>query len=264
MWIYFFNSRGYKGDLLMKRRFSFKFACVLCTVILFMTNISATAFAGLDYEIVEVEGEQFVLGGGQCSTFDSVQNQFTDGAEDDSSTEVVYSSYSILSEREKEYYDRIVSTPMGETEFTIEYSPYLTKEEFAAIDFTAVMHAVAFDHPEMFWYNGYSAKYRYKKSTNEIMSVIYTLRPPFIGDTDEPVYAVEDYEKIKFTVAHELMHLLDARHHVMKDRCIHGVTITSGATLWDVAEDHLLLPLCDACISCMNAGKLSVLYRHAP
>lgn len=76
--------------------------------------------------------------------------------------------------------------------------------------------------------------------------------------------SVEDYEKIKFTVAHELMHLLDARHHAMKDRCIHGVTITSGATLWDVAEDHLLLPLCDACISRMNAGKLSVLYRHAP
>ncbi|MBR2876586.1 MAG: hypothetical protein IKC01_05570 [Clostridia bacterium] len=180
----------------MKRRFRFKLACVLCTVILFMTNISATAFAGLDYETVEVEGEQFVLGGGQGSTFDVVQNQFTDGAEDDSSTEVVYSSYSILSEREKEYYDRIVSTPIGETEFTIEYSPYLTKEEFAAIDFRAILYAVSFDHPEIFWYHGYSYKYRYKKSTNEVMSVIYTFMPPYVVNTEEPVYAVEDYEKI--------------------------------------------------------------------
>ena len=196
MWIYFFNSRGYKGDLLMKRRFSFKFACVLCTVILFMTNISATAFAGLDYEIVEVEGEQFVLGGGQCSTFDSVQNQFTDGAENDSSTEVVYSSYSILSEREKEYYDKIVSTPIGETMFTIEYSPYLTKEEFAAIDFRAVLYAVSLDHPEIFWYHGYSYRYKYIKSTRDVVYVEYTMKGPVVTDTSDPVYAVEDYEKI--------------------------------------------------------------------
>jgi len=72
----------------------------------------------------------------------------------------------------------------------------------------------------------------------------------------------EDYGRIKFTVAHELMHLLDARHHRMQERCLHALTEMTDAPLWDFAEDHLLLPLCDSCIARMNACKAAVLYRH--
>ena len=65
------------------------------------------------------------------------------------------SSYSLLNDLEKVYYDRIVSLDVGVLSFTVKYSPNLTKAQFDSINFTKIMNAVCLDHPEIFYVDGY-------------------------------------------------------------------------------------------------------------
>lgn len=200
----------------MKKNYIFKFACVFCVVVLLAVNFQTTVFAGFDYEIVEVEGEQCSLFPGPEEFSDLIQNSHadeTDGTDENNENNennentdeeetleellnVDYSAYSTLSDHEKQYYDKIVSTPIGETVFIIDYTPYLTKEEFEAINFRAIMYAVALDHPEMFWYHGYSYRYKYVKDTREVIYVEYTMNGPVVSGTSDPVYSPSEYSTI--------------------------------------------------------------------
>ena len=74
----------------------------------------------------------------------------------------------------------------------------------------------------------------------------------------------EEYDRIKFTVAHEVTHLLGGQHHVMTEQCIHGFIGLTDAPSWDFTEAHLSLPMCDTCIARIDSCKLAALYRHEP
>ncbi len=163
-----------------------RYLCLMLSIVLVTVSMSVSAFAGEKIVTVEVAGEQCMQYSGQKVTESMNQNYFSNGL--DSLTNVYYSVYSLLSPHEKELYDRIVATPVGTMSFEIEYSPYLTKAEFEAIDFTAIMYAICLDHPEMFWYNGYSYGYSYVKSTGQVVAITYILKSPYIEETSDPVY----------------------------------------------------------------------------
>ena len=67
---------------------------------------------------------------------------------------IACSSYSLLNDLEKVYYDKILSLNVGVLSFKINYSPALPKAQFETIDFTKIMYAICLDHPEIFYYSG--------------------------------------------------------------------------------------------------------------
>ena len=101
---------------------------------------------------------------------------------------IACSSYSLLNDLEKVYYDRIVSLDIGVLSFTVKYSPNLTKAQFDSINFTKIMNAVCLDHPEIFYYNGYSCGKSYYPSTGAVSSVTYTIMPKKHGQTNAQIY----------------------------------------------------------------------------
>ncbi len=167
-----------------------RFFCIVLSIVLVAISMSVSAFAVEKIVTVEVAGEQCMQYSGQKITESTNRNYYSNGLY--SFADVEYSSYSLLSAHEKELYDRIVSTPLGTMSFIIEYSPYLTKTEFEAIDFAAIMYAVCLDHPEIFWYNGYSYGYSYVKSTGAVVSITYILKSPNVQGTTTPVYTESD------------------------------------------------------------------------
>ncbi len=167
-----------------------KLLCILMAIALIVASLSISAIAGNEIVTVEVEGEQCMTYGGQKVSQSNMMNYLTDGT--DVAGQVIYSAYSLLDTREKDFYDRIVSTPPGTMSFEIEYSPYLSSAEFDAIDFTAIMYAVCLDHPEIFWYNGYSYGYSYIKSTGQVAAITYNLSSPVVQGTSTPVYNASD------------------------------------------------------------------------
>ena len=189
----------------MRKGCILKLVCVLCVLTFLAVDFSLIAFAEDGTEIIEVAGEQCTTYPGPDIFSDIVQNSYTDETNEnykstdneENPLEVDYSAYSTLSDHEKQFYDEIIATPMGETTFTIRFYPYLTKEEFAAIDFRAIMYAVVLDHPEIFWYNGYSYSYKSIQSTREVIYVEYTLIPPCVSGTyNTHVYSPSEYATI--------------------------------------------------------------------
>ena len=164
--------------------------CLILSIILIAISTSVSAFAGERLVTVEVPGEQCMQYSGQKVTKAEMQKYFSNGT--DASLDVVYSAYSLLSAREKELYDRVVATPVGTMSFKITYSPYLSQAEFNSIDFSAIMHAICLDHPEMFWYNGYSLSYSYISSTGQVTSITYNLKSPSVTGTSTPVYTTSN------------------------------------------------------------------------
>lgn len=100
----------------------------------------------------------------------------------------VYSSYSLLSDLEKVYYDKIVSLDVGVLSFTVNYSPALAKKKFESIDFTKIMYAVCLDHPEIFYYNGYGYSKSYYPSTGAVISITYHIGIKKHGQTNAEIY----------------------------------------------------------------------------
>lgn len=98
------------------------------------------------------------------------------------------SSYSLLSDLEKVYYDKIVSLDVGVLSFTVKYSPVLTKNQFESINFTKIMYAICFDHPEIFYYNGYGCTKSYYPSNGSVISVTYTIGVKKHGETNANIY----------------------------------------------------------------------------
>lgn len=124
----------------------------------------------------------------EASVSGSVADYYSDG----SVYSCVYSSYSLLNDLEKEYYDKIVSLDVGVLSFTINYSPNLTKKQFESIDFSKIMNAVCLDHPEIFYYNGYSYRKSYYPSNGSVVSVTYQIGIKKYKQTDSPIYNAAD------------------------------------------------------------------------
>lgn len=104
----------------------------------------------------------------------------------------IYSAYSLLSDLEKNFYDSVVNLPVGSLSFTIDYSPALTKTEYESIDFTKIMYAICLDHPEIFYYNGYSSGRSYYPSTGEVTKIIYNIVPKRHGQTNADIYTISN------------------------------------------------------------------------
>lgn len=99
-----------------------------------------------------------------------------------------YSSYSLLNDLEKAYYNEVININPGTLSFEISYSPVLSAEDFGTINFTKIMNAIVLDHPEMFYYNGYSYGYSYFPSTGEVISVTYNILCKKNSLTDQEIY----------------------------------------------------------------------------
>lgn len=97
------------------------------------------------------------------------------------------SSYSLLSDLEKVYYDKVVSLDVGVLSFTINYSPALTEEQYESINFTKIMNAICLDHPEIFYYNGYGLSCSHYMD-GSVFSVTYKISPKKHGQTKVPIY----------------------------------------------------------------------------
>ncbi len=99
-----------------------------------------------------------------------------------------YSSYSLLSDLEKVYYDRVLSLDIGVLSFTVNYSPNLTKAQYESIDFTKIMYAICLDHPELFYYNGYGISRSYYPSNGAVVSVTYKIAIKKNSQTNVAIY----------------------------------------------------------------------------
>ena len=128
---------------------------------------------------------------GSLQTVASVSENATNYLNDESIYDCVYSSYSLLSDLEKEYYDKIVSLDIGVLSFTIKYSPNLTKQQFESIDFTKIMYAVCLDHPELFYYNGYGYSKSYYPSNGAVVSVTYNILVKKNSQTNAYIYSAD-------------------------------------------------------------------------
>lgn len=92
---------------------------------------------------------------------------------------IMCEAYSLLSNNEKSIYNAIVDNSASSFTITIPFSPYMPMEEFNEIDFTAIMHAICYDHPEIIHYSGYSAGYSYipySDGSQAVTKLNYTIR----------------------------------------------------------------------------------------
>jgi hypothetical protein len=170
-----------------KNRYFKKTLTVILSVILILLSISPVYAVDIENELVYeyVGGEEYNLYDQTRPTNAQMQNYLASSNEN---VVTSYTGYSLLSDIEKEFYDRVLTTPASALEFTINYTPYLTREQFNAIDFTAIMYAICLDHPEIFYYNGYGYGYSYVPSTGAVASIRYKIVSPTVQGTSTPVY----------------------------------------------------------------------------
>ncbi len=158
------------------------------TVFSFALDCYASANPVIATEYFEEYCDEYV----SFQTGDYVSENIPDYFSDYSADGSVYSSYSLLTELEKVYYDKIVSLEIGEMSFKITYSPVLSKQDFESIDFTKIMYAVCLDHPEIFYYNGYSYRKSYYPSNGSVVSVTYTIAIKKNSQTGSAIYDSAD------------------------------------------------------------------------
>ncbi len=176
-------------------------------------------------------------------------------------------AYSLLSENEKLIYDAIVGNPVGSFTFTIPFSPYMPMEEFNQIDFTAIMNAVCYDHPEIIYYNGYRAGYRYVTYSNGSQAVTqlnYTMKP-----FDFEPYTESNISTYQTALMNELKTLefdLTTRYDFIKsvhDYLCETITYTSDAPSRQNAYGALIEKEC-VCQGYAEAIKLICDYYKIP
>ncbi len=99
-----------------------------------------------------------------------------------------YSSFNLLSDLERVFYNKVLSLDVGVLSFTIDYSPALTKAQYESIDFTKIMYAICLDHPEIFYYNGYGISRSYYPSTGAVTKITYKIGIKKHGQTNAEIY----------------------------------------------------------------------------
>ena len=168
----------------MKRIFSLIIALCLLFNVFYLS-----AYAAEEKPITEFCGEEYI-------DFSKVEDFYYNYAPlyyyNFSNGKQVYNCYSILRDLEKQFYDGVVDLPVGTLSFTISYSPNLTKAEFESINFTKIMNAICLDHPEIFYYNGYSLSRSYYPSTGAVASVTYNIVPKKHGQTNAAIYTTSN------------------------------------------------------------------------
>lgn len=160
----------------------FKKIISILVVAFILLSTTPVVFAYSDFKTEFVEGEYIDF------TDESISSQAQKYLTSIDENALFYSAYSLLTDEEKVYYNSIVNIEPGTMTFKIEYNPLLTKEEYEAIDFTAIMYAVTLDHPEIFYYNGYSYSRSYYSSTGEVASITYNLVSPKVSGSSTAVY----------------------------------------------------------------------------
>ena len=105
------------------------------------------------------------------------------------------------------------------------------------------MHAICLDHPEMFWYNGYSLSYSYISSTGQVTSITYNLKSPNVTGTSTPVYTTSNivsYNTAMWNEFHRVAEELDL------EKLVHYINNESAVTTnqieieyYDIAEKAL-------------------------
>lgn len=148
------------------------------------------------------------------------------------------SSYSLLNDLEKVYYDRIVSLDIGVLSFTVNYSPALPKAQFETIDFTKIMYAVCLDHPEIFYYNGYG----YSKSgysNGSVISITYNIGVKKHGQTNAQIYNssnIPGYYKAMMDVINSANFNTSTRYDFIKS--VHDYLCNNVTYINDYASCH--------------------------
>ncbi|MBE6802893.1 MAG: hypothetical protein E7530_08435 [Ruminococcaceae bacterium] len=202
-----------KGVLITKR-----FISVLI-VFLLMFSFALECYATVEPVIVTEYFEEYCdeYGGNEVTnSFTESMNNYISANEIDGS---VYSSYSLLSDLEKEYYDRIVALDVGVLSFTVKYSPALPKNDFESINFTKIMYAVCLDHPEIFYYNGYGYTKSYYPSNGAVVSVKYNIAVKKHGQTNEAIYNtsnISDYYSAMMDEINNVSFNANTRYYFIK------------------------------------------------
>ena len=151
---------------------------------------------------------------------------------------IACSSYSLLNDLEKVYYDRIVSLDIGVLSFTVKYSPALPKAQFETIDFTKIMYAICLDHPEIFYYSGYG----YSKSVysnGSVISVTYNILPKKHGQTNAAIYSASNipgYYKAMMDVINSANFNTSTRYDFIKS--VHDYLCNNVTYINDYASCH--------------------------
>lgn len=130
-----------------------------------------------------------------------------------------HTSYSVLNELEKVYYDKIVNSKFGQMSFTVDYQPYISSEDFSKIDFGRIMNAVCLDCPELFYNGGCSVRYSRNSSGTKIYQVIYEIRFPKNTSTGETFYdtsKLADYNTQLMNAFESVSVNLDTRYDFVK------------------------------------------------
>lgn len=154
-------------------------------VFLFVFSFSVECLA---YDCNRIETEYFEEYCEEYSGQEVFSSQMPDYFYKYSNGGIECSSYSLLNDLEKVYYDKVMSLDVGVLSFTINYSPALSKTEYESINFTKIMYAICLDHPEIFYYNGYGISRSYYPSTGAVISVTYTIAPQKHGQTNVQIY----------------------------------------------------------------------------
>jgi len=81
----------------------------------------------------------------------------------------------------------------------------------------------------------------------------------------------KSFARLKYTMVHEILHLLGAKHHEFNDieQCVHVTKYEAGTIISDNGEivarlaiDEIQLSVCAICKSRTDDVKLSALYNH--
>ena len=151
---------------------------------------------------------------------------------------ITCSSYSLLNDLEKVYYDKILSLNVGVLSFKINYSPALPKAQFETIDFTKIMYAICLDHPEIFYYSGYG----YSKSVysnGSVISVTYNILPKKHGQTNAAIYSASNipgYYKAMMDVINSANFNTSTRYDFIKS--VHDYLCNNVTYINDYASCH--------------------------
>ena len=88
---------------------------------------------------------------------------------------IVYTAYSLLDSCQKQIYNTIINAPVGTTSFTLEFDDgvFLLEDYQSGTYLSTVMYAILRDHPEIFYFHGYSIAGGYVYNNGEYIAILY-------------------------------------------------------------------------------------------
>ncbi len=150
-----------------------KFICLLVVFVLFASNLAvvSSAYHTSRLEIKDFISDYDTFGEGELPLiFDNAQTYYYNS----SKGKPIYSAYSLLDDCQKKFYNTIVNADPGTLNLTInfDYGEFLV-ENFTQDYLTEIMYAVIRDHPEIFYFDGYSVTGGYYYNDGTCIAVLY-------------------------------------------------------------------------------------------